>query len=209
MRRPLPSHAEAVRILATKRSRPPRRPPPSAGKALSKTIKALGERFGQGGEGLQARWSEIVGRALARRTEPIRLIGGRANSPAILEIRVEGPSAALIAHQAQDIIARVNLFLGGVGVGRLRIVQGPLRGKPGGAADKPPRRRARGPLDIADERALAESLGGLADGRLKLALVRLGREVLRNAPRAACASPESRSTRLALLSAVREPPCDH
>ena len=182
MGRSLPSHAEAARILAAKRSRPPRRPPPSVGRALAKTIKALGTRFGQGGEGLQARWSEIVGAALARRTEPVRLIGARGPAQASLVIRVEGPSATLIAHQASDILARVNLFLGGEAVGRLRIVQGPLRRQSGPTADKPPRRRAKGPLDAADEQALAESVSGLAEGRLKRALLRLGREVLRDAP---------------------------
>ncbi len=180
MPRSLPSHQEALQILAAKRSRPPRRPPPSAGKALARTIKALGEKFGgAGGEALGARWSEIVGRALARRTEPIRVIRSRAAPGAILELRVEGPSAALVAHQAQDILARVNLFLGVGAVGRLRIVQGPLTRRQG-APEKPRRRRPTGPLDAAAEQALADSLAGFADGRLKAALERLGREVLRD-----------------------------
>ena len=41
MRRRLPTPDEAIRILAEKRTRPPRRPPPVAGKALSKTLRAF------------------------------------------------------------------------------------------------------------------------------------------------------------------------
>ncbi|MHB8528445.1 MAG: DUF721 domain-containing protein [Caulobacteraceae bacterium] len=179
MHRPLPSPQEAARILAAKRSRPPRRPPPTAGKALAKTLKALGERFGHGAEGLKARWSEIVGGALARRIEPVKLIRTRAGAASVLEIRVEGPSAALIAHQAPDILARVNLFLGPGAVGGIRIVQGPLRRGGEAAAPRSARTRSPPPLDAAAERALAESLSALGEGRLKAALARLGREVLR------------------------------
>jgi len=98
-----------------------------------------------------------------------------------LEIRVEGPSATLIQHQAPDLLARVNLFLGAGAVDRLRIVQGPLRGK-GERAGSPrakPLRRHEGPLDAAAEAALIDSLDAIADSSLKAALTRLGRAVLR------------------------------
>ena len=183
MSRPLPSAAEAARILTTKRTRPPRMPPPVAGRALTKTLKALDTKFGQGADGLKARWKEIVGEALARRTEPSKLVKSRTGEGAALEIRVEGPSAALIQHQGPDILARVNLFLGTGAVARLRIVQGPLRGiakNAGPAAAAAKRRRAQGPLDAAAETALADGLADFPDGPLKTAIAKLGREVLRN-----------------------------
>jgi len=184
MPRPLPSSAEAAHILTTKRTRPPRAPLPVAGRALAKTLKALDTRYGQGADGLKARWTEIVGEALARRTEPSKLVKTRTGEGAALEIRVEGPSAALIQHQGPDILARVNLFLGTGAVARLRIVQGPLRGVGAGvravAKAAAARRRGQGPLDAAAEKALAESLADFPDGPLKAAIVRLGREVLRN-----------------------------
>ena len=184
MPRPLPSASETARILAAKRSRPGPRPPPTAARALAKTIKALDARFGQGTAGLQARWTEIVGAAIARRTEPARLSAPRAGAGANLEIRVEGPSAAIVQHQAPDILARVNLFLGAGAVARLRIVQGPLRGvaKATPLAGRPAR-RLKSPLDAAAEGALADSLAAVPDGRLKRALERLGREVLRDSNR--------------------------
>ncbi len=177
MVRQLPTAAEAARILAQKRSRPPRRPPPAAGRVVNDVLKVLDGKFGKGEVGLKAHWSEIVGQQLARRTEPVKVSSPRGGGPGSLEIRVAGPAATLIQHQAGDILARVNLFLGPNAVDRLRIVQGPLRNakRPG---PRPPL-RSRGPLDAAREQELAEGLADFPDGPLKESLRRLGREVLR------------------------------
>ncbi|MEO8114949.1 MAG: DciA family protein [Phenylobacterium sp.] len=179
MPRPLPSLEEARAILAAKRTRPISRPPPAAGRALMGTIKALDARFGHGPDALRSRWREIVGEAIARRTEPVKLVKPRTGGGASLELRVDGPAAALIQHQAQDILARVNLFLGTGAVVKLRIIQGPLRGFTRAEPAAASRRRVKGPLDAAAEADLTRSLSDLPDGRLKDALGRLGREVLR------------------------------
>ncbi len=180
-RRPLPDLEETRQILASRRSRPAPRPPPPAGRSLSKLIRELDERFGQGPGALQARWREIVGEQIARRTEPVKLVKGRADAGAALEIRVAGPSAALVQHQAPEILARVNLFLGAGSVERLRIVQGPLRPQTGPSPASTPRRRAA-PLDAAQEAELARSLADAPDGPLKAALMALGRGVMRRSP---------------------------
>jgi hypothetical protein len=174
-RRPLPSAEEAHDILSRRRTRPPMRPAPPAGKALAPLIKELDAKFGQGPGLLQARWREIVGEQLARHTEPVKLIKARTGG-STLELKVAGPAAALIQHQAPEIMARVNMLLGSGEVTRLRIVQGVLK-KPDAA---PPRRRSKAPLDAAAERELAEGLATEPDGPLKAALLKLGREVLRD-----------------------------
>lgn len=182
MPRSLPSPAEAARILAAKRTRPLRRSPPAAGRSLAKLIKALDERFGQGPDGLKARWREIAGEQLAGRTEPARLSKPRGGGGAVLELKVDGPAAALIQHQAAEILARVNLFLGEGAVAKLRIVQGPVRrAEAGQAAAKAAqaRRRRVQPLDAGAESELESGLDPLVEGPLKVALRRLGREVLR------------------------------
>jgi len=181
MPRRLPSLQDAQAILAAKRTRPMRRPPPAAGKALTPLLKSLDERFGKGADGLKARWREIAGEMMAARTEPVKLIKGRAGQPGVLEIRVDGPAAALIQHQAPDILERVRLVLGEDAVGRLRIVQGPVRHKApaltkGAAAGA---RRRTGPLDAAEEARLQAELARAPEGPLKQALLRLGREVAR------------------------------
>jgi len=177
MRRPLPSQQEAAEILARVRARPARRPPPPAGKALAPVLKALEERFGKGPGALQTRWKEIVGETLARHTEPVKLVKGRGNAPGVLEIRVAGAAAAIIQHQAPEILQRLALVLGEETVGKLRIVQGPVKAHAG--RTQALRRRPKGPLDAAAEQALAEGLAAQPDGPLKAALLRLGRETLR------------------------------
>ena len=183
MTRSLPSLEEAARILGAKRTRPPRRPPPAASRAVTRAIKGLDAKFGQGVEGLAAHWTEVVGKALSARSEPGRLIKSRLKPGAILELRVEGPSSILIQHQAPDIIQRVNLFLGAGAVTSLRIVQRPLIKSTRGSASKgrsSGSARGKTPLDAGEERRLADGLAAFADGPLKQALHRLGREVLRD-----------------------------
>ena len=181
-RRDLPTLQEAARILTAKRTRPQRRPPPPMGRALNKTLKALDAKFGQGSGALEARWREVVGVEIAKRTEPVKLTRGRNGGPSSLEIRVAGPAAAIIQHQAHEILARVNLFLGAGAVTKLRIVQGPVRASAaatGPAALATKRRRGNGPLDAALEAELAQGLADAPDGPLKASLMRLGRAVLR------------------------------
>jgi len=175
-RRDLPSAQEAAQILAAKRTRPQRRPPPPLGRALNKTLREFDTRFGQGSGALEARWREVVGPEIAKRTEPVKLTKGRNGGPSSLEIRVAGPAAAIIQHQAHEILARVNLFLGAEAVQKLRIVQGPLQKKHERAA-KPMRRLP--PLDAAAEAGLMQELAAAPEGKLKAALLALGRGVLR------------------------------
>ena len=173
-RRPLPDAAETARILGERRTRPPRRPPPPAGRSLAALLKSLEARFGVGPQALQARWREIVGDTLARYTEPVKLGKRRGTNPVSLEIRVDGPAAALIQHQSPEILARVNLVLGAGYVDKLRIIQGPVRRT---VVKPPPRRPA--PLDAAKEAELAHDLARIEDGPLKTALEKLGRGILR------------------------------
>ena len=174
MRRRLPDIEDTLRILKEKRTRPLRRPPPPASRALRGFLKELDGRFGQGASALTARWREVVGEDIARRTEPVKLVKGRNGGTSSLEIRVAGPAAAIIQHQAHDVLARVNLFLGPDAVQKLRIVQGPLR-----RTEPPLSPRRKAPLDAAQEAALLNSLADAPEGRLKEALIALGRGVLR------------------------------
>ncbi len=174
--RDLPSPQEALRILTTKRTRPFRRPPPPLGRSLNKTLKEFDAKFDHGSGALQARWREVVGAEIAKRTEPVKLTRGRNGGPSSLEIRVAGPAAAIVQHQAHDILARVNVFLGADAVQKLRIVQGPLQNKYEPASK--PRRRPP-PLDAAAEAGLAKGLAAAPEGKLKTALLALGRGVLR------------------------------
>jgi hypothetical protein len=181
MPRRLPTPAETARILAERRTRPAHRGPPPAGKKLAPLLKGLEEKFGQGPDVLRARWREIAGETLAARTEPVKLVRSRTGG-ATLELKVDGPAAALIQHQAPELLARVNLYLGEGQVARLRIVQGRVKPPPSVAAESraaQARRRRAQPLDAAEEAALEQGLAKAAEGPLKQALLKLGRGVLR------------------------------
>ena len=176
MRRPLPTDAEVREILSRRRTRPAPRPAPRAGKALTPLIKKLDEQFGRGAGALEPRWREIVGDRLARVTRPQKLTKGKGGQPGVLELRVAGAAALLVQHQSEDILARVNLFLGPGAVDRLRIAQGPVK-PPSDMAAAPKRRAAAPPLSAHEEAALKASLDSAPDA-LKGPLERLGRAVL-------------------------------
>lgn len=178
MRRPLPSAAETAAILGRKRTRPARRAAPTAGRTLAPYLKALNARYGAGPGALAARWDEIVGPELARRTEPVKLSKPRGGGPAALELKVAPGAALLIQHQAADLVGRVNLFLGAGAVGKLRIVQGVVKPRAASAAPARPR-RSTAPLDAGAEAELAQGLAAVRDDGLRAALLKLGRGVRR------------------------------
>ena len=182
MRRPLPTESEAREILARRRTRPPLRPPPPAGRSLAPLIKKLDAQFGRGAGALEPRWREIVGERLARVTRPQKLTKGRGTAGGTLELRVAGPAALLVQHQSEDIIQRVNLFLGAGSVERLRIAQGPVKPLPEGGAKPRPRGKAvLAPLPASVEAELAAAVEDAPDG-LKAALRKHGRAVLSQPP---------------------------
>ena len=176
MRRPLPTESEAREILARRRTRPQLRPPPPAGKSLAPLIKKLDAQFGRGAGALEPRWVEIVGERLARVSRPQKLTKGRGAAAGTLELRVVGAAALLVQHQSEDILQRVNLFLGAGAVDKLRIAQGPV--KPlADTPTQPKRRSAPPPLPAHQEAALKASVADAPDG-LKGSLERLGRAAL-------------------------------
>jgi hypothetical protein len=178
MRRRLPTAEETIAILARRRTKPaPRLVPPPAGRQLAPVLRELEKRFGQGPGQLQQKWKEIVGETLARHTEPVKVVKGRGNAPGVLELRVAGAAAAIVQHQAPEILQRVSMLLGEGAIGKLRIIQGPVKAH--GTRPQAKRRRSKGPLDAAAEKTLAEGLKDAPEGPLKNALTQLGREIVR------------------------------
>jgi len=176
MRRPLPTDDEVREILSRRRTRPAPRPAPKAGRALQGLIRELDARLGRGAGALEPRWREIVGERLARVTRPQKLTRGRDGKGGTLELRVAGPAALLVQHQSEEILQRVNLFLGPGSVEKLRIAQGPV--KPLADAPAPPRRRTvQPPLPASVEAELKAAVEPAPDP-LKGPLERLGRAVL-------------------------------
>jgi hypothetical protein len=122
------------------------------------------------------RWEEIVGVQIAACAEPIRMQWIRSpdpdeQAPATLVLRVEGPAALEVQHQAGVIIERVNRYLGWQAVAKLAFRQAPL------ARRKRQWRRPAIDADLAAE--IARNLPGVADDGLRAALGRLGAAIKR------------------------------
>ena len=128
--------------------------------------------------GLVQSWDEIVGPRLAGRTRPEKIQWPRRMSdddpfePATLLIACEGATALHLQHETAEVIGRVNAFLGFPAIGRIRIVQKPVRRTEGAARPRP---RALTPSENA---RLSAAVSGIEDDALREALERLGRSVL-------------------------------
>ena len=85
-------------------------PAHAAGRAASKLMKPLSAKFGPGAGELDARWPEIVGKALAAHSTPVRFQAGAGGLT--LLIHAPGPAAALIEAQSTLILERVAQFAG-------------------------------------------------------------------------------------------------
>ena len=110
---------------------------------------------------LFACWPDIVGPAHAALTTPHKL------SAATLTVACAGPVAMELQHQADMLIARINTWCGEPLVARLRFVQDP---KAGIRRKHAPRRTHAPTCTLPD----------MPDESLRLALERLGTEILQS-----------------------------
>jgi hypothetical protein len=126
---------------------------------------------------LAAAWPTIAGPRFANCTRPekIHWRSGASNEgkPGVLAIRVDGPSAVLLQHEAGQIVERVNAFLGYAAIREVRILQGPL-GKTTAATTTP-----TADLGPETELLLGKTVSPVETDSLRKALERLGRNVLR------------------------------
>jgi hypothetical protein len=137
------------------------------------TIKEAFARQGFAATELVTRWPAIVGDEIAAHCEPERIRwprphDGEAPAGGTLMLRVEGPSAVEIQHLKGPILERVNRFFGWQAVSELRLRQAPLTRR------EPPKRPQP---DRQAEQAVAATLTGITDDRLRAALARLGAAV--------------------------------
>ncbi len=123
-------------------------------------------------------WEEIAGERLAETTRPEKINWPRRASdddpfePATLVVACEGFAAIALQHETSELIARVNAFLGFAAIGRIRIVQKPVR------IEEAPRRPPLRNLTDREEQTLEERLSGIEDDGLRAALARLGHGVM-------------------------------
>ncbi|MHA1158091.1 MAG: DUF721 domain-containing protein [Alphaproteobacteria bacterium] len=153
--------------------KPPKQAVPLAVLAR-RIIRPVAARRGFATADLLAAWPDIIGPQFAPVTQPERIAWPMQdpNEPGVLVLRVDGPAAVLIQHESDQIIERVNVFMGYRAVGRIRFVQGLVTSK----ARQP---SAEAAPDKATDARLDRALDGLdKDDGLARALRRLGRGVL-------------------------------
>jgi hypothetical protein len=174
------SNAAANRT-ATERLNPASRGPVFAravGTYVPKLTHKAFEKYGFAAAALITDWPTIVGRDIAAYTAPERLKWPRGvgihddveedatgRPGATLIVRVEPARALDAQYKAQQIIERINVHFGYRAVAELRILQAPLPQRAAPVA-------AQTPQPVVASPVLPE-LSGIADDRLRTALVRL------------------------------------
>lgn len=142
---------------------------------IGRVLDPVTARRGFATADLIAAWPEIVGARYAECTRPEKIAWPRGAAAAgdggVLRLRVDGPRAILIQHELDQIIERINGFLGHAAIAGIRLVQAPV------AAPRP-RTRGEPSLDGAEEARLGAAISGVEDDGLRAALDRLGRGVL-------------------------------
>lgn len=121
-------------------------------------------------------WEEIVGPRLAQTSRPEKIQWPRRGDdgpfePAVLVIACEGLAALHVQHETSEIIARANAFLGFGAIGRVRVVQKPVRTDAGRAK---PRLRS---LNASEKLRLSALVSEIEDDDLRASLERLGASV--------------------------------
>ena len=113
-------------------------PAKMVGHFLPDVTRPVFEKFGAHRAALMADWDTIIGAPLCHFTAPeqIKWNGSKRNgdavelmeapNPATLVVRVEGPAALEVQHQAPQLMQRINDYFGAKVIGDIRILQAPL-----------------------------------------------------------------------------------
>jgi hypothetical protein len=145
------------------------------GELVGKVIDPVAKRRGFASTDIIAAWREIVGPRFAEWTRPEKILWPKGEemegAPALLVLRVDGPRAVFVQHEAGQIVERVNAFLGYGAIGHIRIIQAPVR------TAKSQVSRPH-PLTPDEESRVSRSISKVEHERLREALERLGRSVV-------------------------------
>ena len=153
-----------------------RRGPRLLADLAGRIINPVAAKRGFATSDLIAAWPDIIGQRFAGSTRPERITWPPQDpdAPGVLVLKVDGPTAVLIQHELDQVVERVNDFMGYRAVGRVRLVQGPVG--PAGAATPG---TVEQPTLAEDRQAeLDQALSDVEpESELRRALNRLGRGV--------------------------------
>ncbi|NVK35097.1 MAG: DUF721 domain-containing protein [Rhodobacteraceae bacterium] len=147
---------------------------------IGKAITPVCRKRGFASFDLLAAWPDIVGERYAERVQPERILWPRRPSddpeggidPATLVVHTDGATAMILSHEMPQVIERLNTFFGWAAIGRIKILQKPVRVRR--RKTLPPKRE----LTDAETSRLEQQVAGVEDNRLREALTKLGQEVI-------------------------------
>ncbi|GLQ05698.1 DUF721 domain-containing protein [Sneathiella chinensis] len=148
--------------------------PKAIGRFLGASTRATLVKRGFAHADILSNWETIVGPTLANVSSPERLNFTRhKNNDASLKVRVMPGHAPEFQHFEPLIIERINSFFGFRAVGRIQIIQAPVK--------RPEKKRKIEPPPPTEEQKqwLEEVLTGVPDPELRERLQALGTSLLR------------------------------
>ena len=159
----------------------------------SETVrKSLGQIVGKKGfaeSDVLLRWPEIIGEALARTCQPVKVhYGAKRDLGATLVVQTDSGRAPEVSHLAPKLVERVNRFYGYRAISRIKVTQSTGYASPGAARTGYQQRgfsEAQAGFDTADAptrsrvaREAADLTAGIENEDLRNALTLMGRHVL-------------------------------
>lgn len=150
-----------------------RRGPRALADAIGDVTARFCDRRGFADGAVIAHWPAIVGDRLAAETAPERIkYPPKRSNGGTLTLRVANSGLALeLQHLQQQLIERINDYLGRPAVARVTLIHGPVAGPPQRQPVSPP-----SPLPQLDPR-MAALVARVDDPRLRKALETLGRSI--------------------------------
>jgi len=148
---------------------------------VGKAVEPVCRKRGFATADLLASWPDIVGERYGERVLPDKVLWPRnpdtagtdaKPDPATLVVHTDGATALLLSHDMPAIINRINAFFGWAAIGRIRIVQRPVKAKP--KTKRRPLRR----LTSEEHGTLETRLKGVEHRGLRDALMKLGAQVI-------------------------------
>jgi len=128
---------------------------------------------------LLEKWPQIVGEEIGKSCLPFKIKRSRASATGedfqaksvTLFVACEGFSCLKIQHQADEIIEKINLFLGSQVIDKIKIVQKSLH-------FSHPYRAPTRPLSQAERQFLEEQTDFIDDAALRASVIRLGQNIM-------------------------------
>ena len=158
--------------LEDQKARPQARAMRSAGWTANKLLRPMAKKHGSTTSVavLNANWHQFAGPKFGKLSRPVRVQGTKSGRTVVVD--AAGPAASLVAASSDQILARINAFVGGDGFTAIRVQQARME------RDQPIARQPSRGLRPSEEQALQGRLADISSPELKAALEKLGRSVI-------------------------------